>query len=514
MPRKNIGPSPQNWNIGMAQRPAHEVMSQCGSATWQVRRRQRRRKCFLRLAIRAKCSLIRTLLLAMLMEGVAFAQAGAGIASVTNFDTGDTRLAPGSRALIRLTSQLDEATVQVNGTAAAVLVRGDNRLIVVLPMDTQPGTAMLTVTSRGIAGQPAPITVVPHVPVLATTRFWPGVYCPVLAPWGTTLVAYGLGRTDPLVAGSAVAPKSPLATTVAMPVVIVDGWWEAEVLSSHLVADRTNDGSYAVDFRLAPGTPQGDHSVFLRIGDQQSNTETLRVSGVVIKSAASAWEGDGAPGAIYSAYACAANLGTHEAVADAREAPSELAGTTVRVTDSAGVEHLAPLLYVSPRQVNFILPARASNGPGTVSFTAGDGTAVTTPIQIAAVAPAFFTESGYPVGWLVRVREGVQTVEHFFREVAGRRELAPIDLGPETDEVHLVLLGMGLRGRSSLGNVRVTIDGVDVPVDYAGPNAEFIGVDQLNLRLPRSLAGRFGEYVTTVVSVDGKFANGLQLAFH
>jgi uncharacterized protein (TIGR03437 family) len=79
-----------------------------------------------------------------------------------------------------------------------------------------------------------------------------------------------------------------------------------------------------------------------------------------------------------------------------------------------------------------------------------------------------------------------------------------IDLN-SADGVYLELFGTGLRHNSGLTNVTATVGGVAVPVLYAGKQPEFIGLDQVNLQLPKSLAGR-GE-VAIVVTVEGQAAN-------
>jgi len=53
--------------------------------------------------------------------------------------------------------------------------------------------------------------------------------------------------------------------------------------------------------------------------------------------------------------------------------------------------------------------------------------------------------------------------------------------------------------------VSVKIDGIDAPVFYADFQSEFPGLDQVNVALPRSLAGR--GLVNIQLSVDGKAAN-------
>ena len=86
----------------------------------------------------------------------------------------------------------------------------------------------------------------------------------------------------------------------------------------------------------------------------------------------------------------------------------------------------------------------------------------------------------------------------------------PIDLGPATDQVFLVLFGTGLRFRSSLAAVTAKIGGADATVTFAGAVPGFIGLDQANLAIPRSLIGR-GE-VDVMLTVDGKAANTLKVS--
>ena len=77
--------------------------------------------------------------------------------------------------------------------------------------------------------------------------------------------------------------------------------------------------------------------------------------------------------------------------------------------------------------------------------------------------------------------------------------------------MYLELFGTGIRGRSSLAGVSATIGGVAAPVEYAGPVAGLMGLDQVNLAVPPSLAGR-GE-VDILLTVDGKAANPVKVSF-
>jgi uncharacterized protein (TIGR03437 family) len=86
---------------------------------------------------------------------------------------------------------------------------------------------------------------------------------------------------------------------------------------------------------------------------------------------------------------------------------------------------------------------------------------------------------------------------------------APIDLGPEGEQVILILFGTGFRLRSSLSATWLSIGGVNVEVLYAGAQGDFVGLDQVNARLPRSLIGR-GE-VNVAATMDGKSANPMMI---
>lgn len=87
----------------------------------------------------------------------------------------------------------------------------------------------------------------------------------------------------------------------------------------------------------------------------------------------------------------------------------------------------------------------------------------------------------------------------------------PVDLGGADDVTVLELYATGLRGRTSLASVSCTIGGLEVPVLYAGPQGQYAGLDQVNVSLPRSLAGK-GQ-IPLLLTVDGASANRVLLSF-
>src|SRR5207245_1043493 len=78
-------------------------------------------------------------------------------------------------------------------------------------------------------------------------------------------------------------------------------------------------------------------------------------------------------------------------------------------------------------------------------------------------------------------------------------QLAPISLGVDTP-IYLSFYGTGIRGRSSLANVKVTIGTVDIEPTYAGPQPDTAGLDQVNVPLVLSLRG--AGVVNVTVTVD------------
>jgi uncharacterized protein (TIGR03437 family) len=247
----------------------------------------------------------------------------------------------------------------------------------------------------------------------------------------------------------------------------------------------------------------GDLDVFIaKISDGGNNATSV--------SAASFSGPDLASESIVAAFGAA--LATTTNAAASVPLPSELAGTTVKIRDSAGVERPAPLFFVSPNQINYQLPPGTASGAAAVTIASGDGRVSASAIRAAAIAPGLFAANangqGVAAAVVLRVRQnGSQSFEPIARfDAAQNRFVAiPIDLGPDTDQVFLLLFGTGIRFRSALTAVSVKIGGAEAAVSYAGAQGDFTGLDQVNALLPRNLAGR-GE-VEIILMVDAVTAN-------
>jgi uncharacterized protein (TIGR03437 family) len=91
---------------------------------------------------------------------------------------------------------------------------------------------------------------------------------------------------------------------------------------------------------------------------------------------------------------------------------------------------------------------------------------------------------------------------------AGGIVAKPIDLGSDSDLAYLSLFGTGLRAAGTAG-VKVTVGTTDAPVQFAGPQGSFAGLDQVNVLLPHSLKGS-GD-VTLQLTAAGLQANPVRL---
>lgn len=211
------------------------------------------------------------------------------------------------------------------------------------------------------------------------------------------------------------------------------------------------------------------------------------------------------------------NLAVATAAAQAQPLPTVLGETKVKVVDSTSTQRDAGLFVVTSGQVNFLVPAGTANGLATVTVTRNDAPVGAGSLLIDTVAPALFAANqngaGVASAVLYRIKvNGEQSFETIaaFDQAQARFVASPIDLGPETDQVFLIFFGTGIRGNTALSSATCTIGGTAADVSFAGAAPGFIGLDQLNVRVPRSLAGRGA--VNVALNVAGKAANTVSVS--
>ncbi|MEP7343346.1 MAG: NF038122 family metalloprotease [Acidobacteriota bacterium] len=268
-------------------------------------------------------------------------------------------------------------------------------------------------------------------------------------------------------------------------------------------------GKFVINYQIASNTSPDVRSGTVSIAGQTLN---VRQNGRATSVSAASFAAPLAPNAIGAVF----GVGLAKAVQSAptQPLPTNLGGTVVNVIDSAGVSRAAGLFFVSPQQVNFLIPAATAAGSATVRVVV-DGTSMADGVvTINASAPSLFAAnangSGLAAAVVLRVKaDNTQIFEPATQFDAAQNKFVPvpIDFGAETDRIFLLLYGSGIRGRSALTAVSVQAGGTAALVSYAGPQSDFAGLDQINAELPRSLKGR-GE-ITVNLTVDGRTANAV-----
>jgi uncharacterized protein (TIGR03437 family) len=173
--------------------------------------------------------------------------------------------------------------------------------------------------------------------------------------------------------------------------------------------------------------------------------------------------------------------------------PTVLANTSVEIN---GV--LAPLFYVSPGQINLVVPSGLSVGTATVlirSTTSGStksGTALVT-----ASAPGLFTSDASGAGPGAILNAVTYRPAPFLVQTP--------ESGADT-RTRIAVYGTGLRyaGRVT-AQAQDTAGTYPLTVEYAGAAPGFFGLDQVNLLLPPDLDR--ADTVSLSLAADGSAAN-------
>jgi uncharacterized protein (TIGR03437 family) len=236
---------------------------------------------------------------------------------------------------------------------------------------------------------------------------------------------------------------------------------------------------------------QSVNRLAVRAGLPTLSVREVSVNPVATLSAAS-FEAGAAPESIVASFG--QSLATQTASATTVPLPTQLAGTTVEVN---GVR--AGLFFVSAGQINYQIPSTTALGTANVVIRSGDGIVSNGTVQVVQVMPGIFAANGNgrnaAAALFLRVKgNGTQTYEAATQFNAGSSRFItkPVDLGPTSDTVFLVLYATGLRNLDSPAedNLSVLIGGEQVRPQYVGPQLGLVGVDQINVRIPTTLKGR------------------------
>lgn len=322
-------------------------------------------------------------------------------------------------------------------------------------------------------------------------------------------------------AGSSSALYGKIETLPAATNLIGD--WKVAGRTIHVTAATTIERKYGVvalgAFVEVYGAVQSDNSVNatkIEVKQGPGSGAFMSFNPVSTVSAASYRE-DNSPESIVSAFGSGMSSAT--AVATTQPLPLSLSDVTVTVDDKQ-----ARLFFVSPTQINYQIPADTPSGLANVVITRGDRVVSQGVIQVSNVALSLFTADasgqGAPTGLLLRVKaNGQQVYESLVRFDATQNKLVPAPIERRAGEqLYLILFGSGLRnapdsdGNSANGvaeNVEVTIGGAAAQVIYAGVAPGFVGLEQVNIRIPDNTPSN---PATTVVVKAKDVLNNLKQA--
>jgi len=237
--------------------------------------------------------------------------------------------------------------------------------------------------------------------------------------------------------------------------------------------------------------------------------ENPQFSSAGIVNAASFALNEVAPAEIISIFG--QNLASSTEIATSTPLPEELAGVRVTITDSAGATRPCVLFFVTNGQINCYVDPATAAGSATMTIRNG-GAQSSSVITVRATAPGLFAANanGAGVAAAVGIRvaaDGTQSPLDVFNAQVNPRTPIPINLGPDGEQIVLLLFGTGIRSWST---IEATIGGQTAQVIGVAEQGEFVGLDQVNVIIPRSLIGA-GE-VEIRLTVDGVLANVVTVA--
>lgn len=166
--------------------------------------------------------------------------------------------------------------------------------------------------------------------------------------------------------------------------------------------------------------------------------------------------------------------------------PFQLGGVSVIVNGLAG-----RVIFVSPGQINFVVPTEIGVGD-TVDFTVNNnGIQSAGKVKIIDAAPGVFSAAGDGKG-----KSTAQCGQISADGLSFVLSAPPCAVGNESQFNLLVIYGTGWRNTASL---QVKIGDAILTPSYAGPQGEFLGLDQINVSLTKDLAAKLDQEITVSV---------------
>jgi uncharacterized protein (TIGR03437 family) len=228
-------------------------------------------------------------------------------------------------------------------------------------------------------------------------------------------------------------------------------------------------GSQLTDGTLtaAYAGPSGNQTATAAITLSQSAISSTAAPTVSAVTNAASFGAAYAPGALVSVFG--SQLAQSAQTAGSVPLPLSMASSTITVN---GV--VAPLLYVSPGQINFQIPYTTSAGNAAITIN-NDGQVTSQTISVSLVAPGIFNQNGALVP-----NASAAAGQSISLYMTGAGAVAPAVStgGAPSSQAQPAALPRPLQ------TVAVTVAGVSAPIQFAGNAPGLVGVIQVNFQIP------------------------------
>jgi uncharacterized repeat protein (TIGR01451 family) len=168
--------------------------------------------------------------------------------------------------------------------------------------------------------------------------------------------------------------------------------------------------------------------------------------------------------------------------------PRTLEGTTVTVNGRS-----AQIIYVSPDQINFHVPAETELGTAEVIVTNSEGFQSRGTVQVLRAAPGIFTISGDGLG------EGM---------ILNADTLQPGPFDPSSGQLRLVIFATGVRDALQ---VTAMAGGRALTVESVMETPNMPGMDEVRVLIPADLRG--AGQIDLVIRADNRDSNTVTVTF-
>jgi uncharacterized protein (TIGR03437 family) len=204
-----------------------------------------------------------------------------------------------------------------------------------------------------------------------------------------------------------------------------------------------------------------------------------------------------APGALVSIFGI--NFASGLTQASELPLPTEMAGTSVTVNGTR-----APLVFVSPSQINVQLPYDLREGEAKIRVTTPQGASTEETVNIGAAAPGIFMIAGGSRAVAIN-QDGTLNTETNAETRSRVMTVYLTGIGPLDGELAAGQAAPLTTLYRAVLDTAATIGGRNVPVLFLGLTPGFVGLAQANLQVPADAP--VGTALELVISVNRQRSN-------